>query len=59
MSRLRRLVVSNRWFFITCRLHPRRRILSSQEFATLGQAIEERRAEHGFFVTAWVFLPEH
>jgi len=53
------LVVSNRWFFITCRLHPRRRILSSQEFATLGQAIEERRAEHGFFVTAWVFLPEH
>jgi hypothetical protein len=28
MSRLRRLVVSDRWFFITCRLLLRRRILS-------------------------------
>ncbi|MGD1105070.1 MAG: hypothetical protein ABSA59_23740 [Terriglobia bacterium] len=28
MSRLRRLVVSDRWFFITCRVLPRRRILS-------------------------------
>jgi REP element-mobilizing transposase RayT len=53
------LVVSERWFFITGRLLPRRRILSPPEFAALAQAIEERRAEHGFFVTAWVFLPEH
>jgi hypothetical protein len=33
MSRLRRLVVSDQWFFITCRLLPRRRILSESEFA--------------------------
>ena len=40
MSRLRRLVVSDRWFFITCRLLPRRRILSVAEFATLAQVID-------------------
>lgn len=34
MSRLRRLVVSDRWFFITCRRLPRRRIPSPSEFAT-------------------------
>jgi putative transposase len=59
MSRLRRLVVSDRWFFITCRLLPRRRILTPSEFATLAHVIHERRAEHGFSLTAWVFLPDH
>jgi REP element-mobilizing transposase RayT len=59
MSRLRRLVVSDRWFFVTCRLLPRRRILSAAEFATLAQVIGERRAEHKFLPTAWVFLPDH
>jgi putative transposase len=59
VSRLRRLVVSDRWFFITCRLHPRRRILSPLEFTTLAAVIDERRAEHGFLLTAWVFLPDH
>ena len=59
MSRLRRLVVSDRWFFITCRLLPRRRILSHSEFATLAKVIDQRRTEHGFLLTAWVFLPDH
>ncbi len=59
MSRLRRLVVSDRWFFITCRVLPRRRILSESEFARLAQVIQERRAEHGFLLSAWVFLPDH
>jgi putative transposase len=59
MSRLRRLVVSDRWFFITCRLLPRRRTLSPLEFATLATVIGERRAEHDFLLTAWVFLPDH
>jgi len=59
MSRLRRLVVSDRWFFITCRLLPRRRILSPAEFTTLAAVIDERRAEHGFLLTAWAFLPDH
>jgi putative transposase len=59
MSRLRRLVLSHRWFFITCRVSPRRRHLSDSEFATLAQVIAERRAAHRFLLTAWVFLPNH
>ena len=59
MSRLRRLMVSDRWFFIGCRLLPRRRILSASEFAILAQVVQERRAEHRFLLTAWVFLPDH
>ena len=59
MSRLRRLVVSDSWFFITCRILPRRRILSPSEFALLARVLHERRAEHGFLLTAWVFLPDH
>ena len=58
MSRLRRLVVADRRFFITCWLLPRRRILSDSEFATLAKVIDQRRAEHGFLLTAWVFLPD-
>ena len=59
MSRLRRLVVSDRWFFTTCRLLPRRGTLSDSEFAALAKVIDERRAEPGFLLTAWVFLPDH
>jgi putative transposase len=59
MSRLRRLVVSDAWFFVSCRLLPRRRILTPEEFAMLAQVIHERRAEHRFLLTAWVFLPDH
>jgi putative transposase len=58
MSRLRRLAVSDRWSFITWRLLPGRGILSDSEFATLAKVIEERRAEHGFLLTAWVFPPD-
>jgi REP element-mobilizing transposase RayT len=59
MSRLRRLVLSDRWLFITCRVLPRRRHLSDSELATPPQVIAERRAEHRFLLTAWVFLPYH
>ena len=59
MSRLRRLAVSHRWFFVTCRLLPRRRILSELEFACLARVIREHCKEHAFLLTAWVFLPDH
>ncbi len=59
MSRLRRLVLSDRFFFVTCRLLPQRRILSESEFAGLAGAIQARRKQHGFLLTAWVFLPDH
>jgi REP element-mobilizing transposase RayT len=59
MSRLRRLVLSDRYFFITCRLLPKRKTLAEPEFACLARVIHERREEHGFLVTAWVLLPDH
>jgi putative transposase len=59
MSRLRRLVVSDRWFFVTCRPLARRGILSPWESACLARVIHERREEHGFLLSAWVFLPDH
>jgi len=37
ISRLRRLVVSDRWFFITCHVLPWRGILTASEFACLGR----------------------
>ena len=59
MSRLRRLVVSDRWFFITCRVLSWRGVLTASEFACLCEVIRERREKHGFLLTAWVFLPDH
>ena len=59
MSRLRRLVVSDSWFFITCRVLSWRGILTASEFACLGGVIDERRKKHGFLLSAWVFLPDH
>ncbi len=59
MSRLRRMVLSDRFFFVTCRLLPCRGRLGEGEFELLSSVIGERRAEHGFLLTAWVFLPDH
>ncbi len=59
MSRLRRLVLSDRFFFLSCRLLPTRQNLSESEFAILAQVMRERRKQHGFVLTAWVFLPDH
>ena len=59
MSRLRRMALSDRYFFITCRLLPRRTRLAAGEFEDLAQVIGERRDEHRFLLTAWVLLPDH
>lgn len=59
MSRLRRLVLSDRYFFVTCRLTKKRQNLSRAELDCLAQVIAERRKRHGFLVSAWVFLPDH
>jgi REP element-mobilizing transposase RayT len=59
MSRLRRLVLSDRWFFISCRVLPHRRVLSASEFADLARVIHERRSKHGFLFTARASLPDH
>jgi putative transposase len=53
------LVVSDRFFFITCRLLPHRRKLTKSEFRCLARVVRERRQKHHFLLTAWVFLPDH
>ena len=59
MSRLRRLVLSDRFFFVTCRIVRRREALGETDFQQLARAMRERRERHRFLVTAWVFLPDH
>ena len=59
MSRLRRLVLSDRYFFVTCNLLRTRGPLNNNDFDILARVIEARRREHGFLLTAWVFLPDH
>lgn len=59
VSRLRRLVLSDRFFFIRCRLLPPRRLLVEAEFERLARVVSERRQAHRFLLTAWVFLPDH
>jgi len=59
MSRLRRLVLSDRCFFVTCKVLPQRERLREDEFALLGASIQSRRTELRFLLTAWVFLPDH
>ena len=59
MSRLRRLVFSDRYFFVTCKVLPQRERLCEDEFALLAGSIQSRRTEHRFLLTAWVFLPDH
>ncbi len=59
VSRLRRLALSDRFFFITCNLARGRRLLSEDAFARLGSIINSRRKVHGFLLTAWVFVPDH
>jgi len=59
MSRLRRLVLSDRYFFVTCNLLRSRHPLKEGDLGTLARVIEARRREQGFLLTAWVFLPDH
>jgi len=59
MSNLRRLVLSDRHFFLTCRVLATRAPLCEAEFEIVAQGIRERRQQHGFLLTALVFLPDH
>jgi len=59
MSRLRRLVLADRYFFVTCNLLRTRAVLDEDDFEILARVMQARREEHGFLLTAWVFLPDH
>ncbi|HXH51286.1 MAG TPA: transposase [Terriglobia bacterium] len=59
MSRLRRLVLSDRYFFVTCNVQRTRKELEDRDFRILARAVAARRIEYEFLLTAWVFLPDH
>jgi putative transposase len=59
MSRLRRIVLSDRYFFVTSKLARNRTLLREPEFLDLCSAIADAREVQEFWVTAWVFLPDH
>lgn len=59
MSRLRRLVLFERYFFVICNRLRARSPLDDRDFEILALVMEARREAHGFLLTAWVFLPDH
>jgi len=59
MSRLRRLAVSGKIFFITCNVSRNRLPLGDSEFEALAATIERVRRRRGFLLSGYVFLPDH
>ena len=59
MSRLRRPFLSDRYFFVTVRRLKERTALLESDFRLLALAFNRSRRLHPFFLTAWVFLPDH
>jgi len=59
VSRLRRPFLSDRFFFVTVRLLKGRSELSEADFRCLRLAFNRARHMHPYFLTAWVFLPDH
>jgi len=57
VSKLRRPFLSD--FFIVVRLLRRRDKFTEPDFAQLARAFNRARALHPFYLTAWVFLPDH
>ena len=59
VSKLRRPFLSDRYFFIVVRLLRRREKFTEPDFALLARAFNRARALHPFYLTAWVFPPDH
>jgi len=59
MSRLRRLFLSGRVFFVTCNLHHRRPFMKNADFQALADAVAGVRKRRNFLLTAYAFMPDH
>ena len=59
MSRLRRLLISDRIFFITCNLLRSRLAFTDLDFACLVAAFQGVRERRGFLLAGYVFMPNH
>jgi len=59
MSRLRRLLISGKIFFVTCNLLRTRLPFVGADFACLAEAIRGVRTRRAFLLTGYVFMPDH
>jgi REP element-mobilizing transposase RayT len=59
MSRLRRLILSDRYFFVTCASCRGGGFWPTLNSPAIVRVVAERRRKHGFLLSAWVFLPDH
>jgi REP element-mobilizing transposase RayT len=59
VSRLRRLFLSDHYFFLTVDLLRSKSRLEESDFQLLASSIVRVRAKYGFALTAWVFLSDH
>jgi putative transposase len=59
MSRLRRLLISDKIFFITCNFLPNRLPFTAADFVCLADAIRGVRTRRKFLLTGYVFMPDH
>ena len=59
MSRLRRLLISGKIFFVTCNLLRTRLPLVDADFAYLAEAVRGARTRRAFLLTGYVFMPDH
>ena len=59
MSRLRRLFISGKIFFITCNLLPTRLPFIDADFVCLADAVRGVRTRRKFLFAGYVFMPDH
>jgi putative transposase len=59
VSRVRRLLVTDRIFFVTVNLRRKLPTLDNGEFPLILEAIEESRAKLGFRLCGYVLMPDH
>ncbi len=59
VSRLRRLFLSGKTFFVTCNVLRTRRAFTEPEFALLAGVFDRVRRRRGFLLSGYVFMPDH
>lgn len=59
MSRLRRIVATDKWFFITCNVSRTRAQFGHEDFEILARAMDRVRSRRLFFATGYVLMPDH
>lgn len=53
------MAISEKTFFITCNLSRNRNKFTAADFEALAGAIDRARARQHFFVTGYIFMPDH